>query len=140
MLDRRRFLQLSSSAALASAGAPMWAGRAGQIHADGLVDFTWDGAIQNAGAHCVVGNAPRPLAAKALLDYFYSRPEAAAAFMMQQHAGMAVRRAAELTEPAFRETLVTNPDNWSRVVRLDHVWVANNGDAILERWNGWISG
>ena len=120
--------------------APMWSNRAGQIHSDGLVDFTWDGAIQNAGAYCVVRNAPRPLAAMALLDYFYSRPEAAAAFMMQQHAGMAVRRAAELTEPAFRETLVTNPDNWSRVVRLDHVWVADNRDAILERWNGWISG
>ena len=118
----------------------MFSGRASQLHTEGLVGFGWHGAILSGGVLSVLRNAPRPNAAMALLDFVYTRPEAHAHFMAEMRYATMVRGANDRLDPAQRQTLATHPDNWPRIVRLDAAWLAENRDAVLERWTGWISG
>ncbi|MBB6414157.1 transposase [Mesorhizobium sangaii] len=43
-------------------------------------------------------------------------------------------------DPDLASTLVTAPDNLSKVVKMDPDWIAANRAAVMERWTTWISG
>ena len=121
--------------------AMLFSNRASKLRfEEGAVDFTWNEGILGGAPFCILRDAPRPLAAMALLDSFYTRPEAVALYVEAQYVSTFVRGVSDFVDPALRDTLVTNPDNWSRVVRTDPAWLAENRDAVLHRWTAWISG
>ena len=107
---------------------------------EGAARFTWNQGILGGALYCILHDAPRPLAAMALLDSLYARPEAQAAYMTAQHVATFVRGGAELLDPAVRATLVTTPENWERVVQPDPAWLTENRDDVVQRWTTWISG
>ena len=107
---------------------------------EGAASFTWNQGILGGAPFSILRNAPRPLAAMALLDSLYTSPEAQAAYMTAQHVSTFVRGGAELLDPAIQVTLVTAPENWVRVVQTDPAWLAENRDHVVRRWTTWISG
>ncbi|MEI9425820.1 ABC transporter substrate-binding protein [Mesorhizobium sp. Cs1299R1N1] len=119
----------------------LWNGRAARLRQEGSsVQYTWDGAIFEATLFGVTKGAPHPLAAKALLDFMYTRPEAHAAFIKKMFYALPNKDAAALLEPDVAANLVTAPQNWSKVARMDGDWISANRASVTERWTKWISG
>ena len=121
--------------------AAMFSNRATHLRAEGVpIRFTWEGALLGGGPLCLLREAPRPLAARALLDFMFSQPEAAAAYSEAQHVATFVRGAADYLDADFGQALVTHSDNWPLPVRMDPVWIREHRDETIQRWTAWISG
>ena len=121
--------------------ALMWSGRVGALRDEGLpLRSTWNGAFLADYPFCVLREAPRPLAAMALIDFLFTRPEAHVAFTTEMHYATTLQGVGNLVDPDLWETMPTHPDNWSRVIRMDPTWLAENRDAVVGRWTAWISG
>ncbi|KUM24436.1 hypothetical protein AU467_30015 [Mesorhizobium loti] len=119
----------------------MWNGRASRLQEEGIpVRFTWDGASYEAQTYSITKGAPSVFAAKALLNFMYTHPEAHAAFMKKMFYAVPNKSALALLDPKFAATLVTSSDNLSKVVKVDPNWLSANRDKVLERWSTWISG
>ncbi|WP_404926373.1 extracellular solute-binding protein [Mesorhizobium sp. ORM16] len=123
------------------AASMLWSGRASSLKAEGVpIRFVWDGAMFVADVYGVLKGAANPLAAKSLLNFMYARPEAHAAFIEKMHYALPNKNAAALLDPDAASTLVTAPDNFSKVIKMDPDWLGANRDAVLQRWTTWISG
>lgn len=123
------------------AASAIWNGRASRLREEGVpVRFTWDGASYEGQTYCIIKGGPNPLAAKALLNFMYTRPEAHAAFMKKMFYAVPNKNAVALLDPEFASTLVTASDNLSKVVKMDPDWLAANRAAVIERWTTWIGG
>ena len=121
--------------------AMMFSNRAGALRTEGLpIRHTWNQALLGGGPFCLLREAPRPLAAMALLDFLFTRPEAHAAYMTAQHVATFMRGAADHLDQDVARQLVTHPDNWPRPIRVDPVWLRENRSALIARWTAWISG
>ncbi|MDK1378280.1 MULTISPECIES: extracellular solute-binding protein [unclassified Sinorhizobium] len=119
----------------------LWSGRAARLKNEGVpIQFTWDGAPFTADVYSLIKGAPHPLAAKALLDFMYTRPEAHAAFIKEMFYATPNKRAQEHLDPAFASTLVTAPENFSKVIKFDPDWLASHRDEVIKRWTAWIGG
>ncbi|MCZ4093723.1 extracellular solute-binding protein [Sinorhizobium psoraleae] len=80
----------------------IWNGRASRLQAEGVpVRFTWDGASYEPMTYRLVKGGPNPLAAKALLDFLYTRPEAHAAFIKKMSYALPNKNAIALLDPTF---------------------------------------
>ncbi|RWI32353.1 MAG: ABC transporter substrate-binding protein [Mesorhizobium sp.] len=119
----------------------LWNGRAARLKEEGAsIKYTWDGAIFEAQLFGVIKGGPHPNAAKALLDFMYTRPEAHAAFIKKMYYSLPNKDAAALLDPAVAADLVTAPQNWPKVARMDGDWIDANRAAVTERWTKWITG
>jgi mannopine transport system substrate-binding protein len=120
--------------------AQMYAGRAMGLRKEGLsVGVSWNGAPLDAAAWCVLKEAAHPLAALALLNFIYSRPEAHAAFALESNGITAMRDALPLLDPEAQRMQATHPDNWKGIVQIDREWLGQNHEAVLEKWAAWVA-
>jgi mannopine transport system substrate-binding protein len=118
----------------------LYSGRAVGLQKEGVpVGITWKGAAKDQGGWGILKDAPHPNAAVAFLDYFYTRPEAHLAFADQINYDTGSAAALEAVPEADRPLRATYPDNWDNMLTQDEVWVAENRDAVLERWTAWLA-
>ena len=118
----------------------LYSGRAVALQKEGLpVGIVWPGAAKDQGGWGIAADAPHPNAAKAFLDFFYTDPEAHLAFADQINYDTGMAAALEAVPEAERPNRATYPDNWDQMLTVDEVWVAENRDAVLERWNAWLA-
>jgi spermidine/putrescine-binding protein len=99
----------------------------------------WPGAAKDQGGWGIAADAPHPNAAKAFLDFFYTDPEAHLAFADQINYDTGMAAALEAVPEEERSSRATYPENWDQMLTVDEVWVAENRDAVLERWNAWLA-
>ncbi|MGX9121049.1 extracellular solute-binding protein [Mesorhizobium sp. BHbsci] len=119
--------------------AMVWNGRAAQLLKEGFpVSIVWNGAILSADAWAITKGAPHAIAAKALLNYLYTRPEAHAEFAKRMNYAMPNKHASDFMNADLRSALPTT--YWSTIVKGDVTWLAENRQKIIERWTAWISG
>lgn len=118
----------------------LYSGRAVGLQKEGLpVGITWKGAAKDRGGWGILKDAPHPNAALAFLNYFYTRPEAHLAFADQINYDTGSAAALEAVPEAERPRRATYPENWDNMLTQDEVWVAQNRDALLERWTAWLA-
>lgn len=118
----------------------LWNGRAESLKKEGVpVSFIWDGAPLDASAWGVIKGAPHPLAAKALLNYTYSRPEAHAEFAKRMNYAPPNKNATKFLDADLAKSLVSAPENWNKIVKIDASWLAEHKDEVVKRWTAWIS-
>lgn len=121
--------------------AMMFAGRAQRLRAEGLpLGIVWNGAPLDASAWTVAAGAPHPLAARALLDFIYTRPEAHAKFAAASFGSTAHKDAVALLEPAEQKLQAAHPDNWSKLVPIDRDWLSAHQADVTTRWAAWLAG
>ncbi|MBL8699398.1 MAG: ABC transporter substrate-binding protein [Alphaproteobacteria bacterium] len=120
--------------------AMMFAGRALRLVSEGLpLNVVWNGAPLDAAFWGVTRGAPHQAAARALLNFIYTRPDAHAAFIKASFGATAHREAVALLAPAEQRLQAVHPDNWSKIVPVDRDWLAANQAATLTRWAAWIA-
>ena len=120
--------------------AQMYAGRAIGLGNEGLpIGVSWNGAPLDAAAWCVVKEAAHPNAAKALINYMYTRPEAHAQFAAESGGVTAMRDAYPLLPAEVQRTAATAPQNWEGIVQIDKNWLGQNHAELLERWTAWVA-
>jgi mannopine transport system substrate-binding protein len=118
----------------------LYSGRAVGLQKEGLpVGIVWKGAAKDQGAWGIHRNAPNPNAAIAFLNFFYTNPEAHLAFADQINYDTGMAAALEAVPEEQRPLRATFPDNWANMLTVDEVWVAENRDEVLERWNTWLA-
>lgn len=118
----------------------MFGSRAFAMKNQGLpIEWTFDQAIADTSTFSILKGAPHPKAAAAFLNFFLSRPEAHAAFVREMGFGTSNRSAINLLPPELRQNSLANPKTAESLVHMDMVWVADNRDKVLERWNKWIA-
>jgi mannopine transport system substrate-binding protein len=121
----------------------MYSGRALRSKSQGAaIDVTWNQAVMAPGRWAVVKDAPHPKAIMQFLDFFLTRPEAHAAFTKEIFYDTANKDAVQYLPAGERPNSALYKDNLSNAVQLDYTlasWLAQNNDALLERWNTWIS-
>ncbi|MEI9425704.1 ABC transporter substrate-binding protein [Mesorhizobium sp. Cs1299R1N1] len=118
----------------------IWNGRAAGLRSEGApVTFVWIGAVFNADTLSITKGAPHPIAAKALLNYFYTRPEAHAEFVKRMNYVSPNKHVGEFLEARVASDIVSAPQNWPTLIRADPVWVAENRQKVIERWTAWVS-
>jgi mannopine transport system substrate-binding protein len=118
----------------------LYSGRAVALQKEGVpVGIAWPGAAKDQGGWGILADAPHPNAAKAFLDFFYTDPEAHLAFADQINYDTGMAAALEAVPEDQRASRATYPDNWANMLTVDEVWVAENRDAVLERWNAWLA-
>ncbi len=103
------------------------------------INFVWNGAPLDAAFWGVCRGAPRPLAARALINFVYARADLNAAFSVASFQAMPHRGAATLIPPTTFALLATNPVNWPGVVPINREWLVANQEATLRRWTEWLS-
>lgn len=121
----------------------MYSGRALTAKSKGApIDVTWNQAVMAPGHWTVLKNAPDPEAAKAFLDFFFTRPEAHAAFTQQIFYDTVNKDSVKYLPEGSRPNSALYGDNLSKTVMLDYSladWLGKHHDEILERWNSWIA-
>jgi mannopine transport system substrate-binding protein len=118
----------------------LYSGRAVALQKEGVpVGIVWKGAAKDQGGWGILADAPHPNAAIAFLNYFYTRPEAHLAFADQINYDTGNAAALEAVPEEERPLRATYPENWADMVTVDEVWVEENRDEVLERWNTWLA-
>lgn len=120
----------------------MYSGRALRAKSMGApVDVTWNQAVMAPGRWTVLKDAPHPEAAKAFLDFFFTRPEAHAAFTQEIFYDTVNKNSVDFLPEGARPNSALYGDNLSKTVMLDYElagWLGEHHDELLERWNTWI--
>ncbi len=117
----------------------LYSGRAVGLQKEGLpVGIAWPGAAKDQGAWGILKDAPHPNAALAFLNFFYTNPAAHLAFANEINYDTGNAAALQEVPEDQRHFRATWPDNWDNMLTVDEVWVAENRDAVLERWNAWL--
>ena len=121
----------------------MYSGRALSVKAGGAaVDVTWNQAVMAPGRWTVLKGAPNPEGARAFLDFFFTRPEAHAAFTQQIFYDTVNKNSVKFLPAGARPNSALDGDNLSKTVMLDYelaAWLGQHHDDLLERWNSWIA-
>ncbi|WP_172403336.1 ABC transporter substrate-binding protein [Ensifer aridi] len=121
--------------------AMVWNSRAATLRKEGFpISFVWNGAMLDADARGITKGAPHKIAAKALLNYLYTRPKAAAEFEKRLNLALPHKHASNFLDANVASNLPTAPENWSKLVKSDAAWLAENRQKVIERWTVWISG
>ncbi|ESZ60246.1 hypothetical protein X727_31220 [Mesorhizobium sp. L103C119B0] len=119
----------------------VWNGRVAALRMEGFpISFVWSGAMLDADVLAFIKGAPHAIAAKALLNYLYTRPEAHAAFAKRLNYALPNKHAGDFFDADIKSALPTAPQNWSRIVETDVTWLSKNRQELIERWTAWISG
>ncbi|TIN32507.1 MAG: extracellular solute-binding protein [Mesorhizobium sp.] len=120
--------------------AMMFLGRTRSLQAEGLpIGISWNGAPLDASAWMVLTQAPRPLAALALLNFVYTRPQAHASYTELGGAATAMKTAAEHMKAEEAAQLPTSAIIWPQLVKMDRAWLSKNRNAAIQRWTEWIA-
>lgn len=120
--------------------AMLFAGRAKALQAEKLpIGISWKNAPLDASFWGVLKDAKRPLAAQALLNFIYSRPEAHAQYITQSQSATSLKTAIDLLDPAVAKELPTYPSTWATIIKTDGDWLSANQDAVLQRWSAWLA-
>ncbi|MFQ6163465.1 extracellular solute-binding protein [Sinorhizobium meliloti] len=121
--------------------ALMYSNRARSLQAEGLpIEISWEGAILDAYIWTILARAPRPLAALALLNFIYTRPEAHAAYSSElRSAATGMKDAAKYMKPADAAKLPTNEKIWPHIIKMDLEWLGKNKATMNQRWTEWIA-
>ncbi|WP_050578991.1 extracellular solute-binding protein [Sinorhizobium medicae] len=118
----------------------MFANRARTLQTAGLpVGISWNGAPLDASVWTVLAQAPHPLAALALLNFVYSRPEAHAAYMTETRGATAMKAAVGYMKAEDAAQILTNEDIWPQIIRIDRSWLSENQNTVIQRWTEWIA-
>ncbi|MBB6414327.1 ABC transporter substrate-binding protein [Mesorhizobium sangaii] len=117
----------------------VWNGRAVKLREEGFpISIVWNGAMFDATALGVTKGAPHAIAAKALLNYLYTRPQAHAEHAKRLNYAPPNKHLGEFLDDDFESTLVTA--HLPTTVKSDPAWLAENRQKLIERWTVWISG
>jgi mannopine transport system substrate-binding protein len=121
--------------------AMMFSGRATRLRLEESlpINVVWNGAPLDAAFWGVCKGAPRPHAARALINFVYSRADLNAAFSTASFQAMPHKGAADLIAPDTFRLMATHPDNWPGVVPIDRNWLVANQDNAIRRWTEWLS-
>jgi len=121
----------------------MYSGRALRAESMGApIHSTWNQAVMAPGRWTVLKGAPHPEEAKAFLDFFFTRPEAHAAFTQEIFYDTVNKNSVNFLPAGDRPNSALYGDNLSKTVMLDYDladWLGKHHDEILERWNSWIA-
>ncbi|TIR16633.1 MAG: ABC transporter substrate-binding protein [Mesorhizobium sp.] len=119
----------------------VWNGRVASLRKEGFpISFVWDGAMLDADALGITKGAPHKIAAMALLNYLYSTPKAAAEFAKRLNYAIPNKHTGDFLDAQVASNLPTAPQNWSKIVKSDAAWLAENRQKVIERWTAWIGG
>jgi len=114
-----------------------WSGRALTLKNAGVpIEVQWNQAIVAADFWSIAKNAPNPKAAVAFLNYFAGNPQAHAAFARRTSYFGPNAKTEALLEP--RERVAPPPG--TDTVTMDFAWIAQNRDALIQRFNAWLAG
>ncbi len=123
--------------------AMLYSGRAMRMAGDGLpVHATWNQAVMAPGHWTMLKGAPHPEAAMAFLDFFFTRPQAHAAFTKETYYDTVNKDSVNFLPEAMRPNSALYGDNLSKTVPLDYEladWLGKHHDELLERWNTWLA-
>ena len=120
--------------------AMLFSGRAFRLRSEEIrLGISWNGAPLDAAFWAATKGAQHPNAGLALLDFIYTRPKAHAEFAAESFGSTAQREAIDFLPADAKASSVLQPANWSRIVRVDHDWLAENREKVLQRWSTWIA-
>ncbi|MBB6414346.1 ABC transporter substrate-binding protein [Mesorhizobium sangaii] len=119
----------------------VWNGRVASLRKEGFpISFVWNGAMLDADAIGITKGAPHKIAAMALLNYLYTRPKAAAELAKRLNYSIPNKHTGDFVDADVASNLPTAPENWSKLMKSDSAWLAENSQKLIERWTTWISG
>ncbi|MBV9785364.1 MAG: ABC transporter substrate-binding protein [Acidisphaera sp.] len=117
----------------------MWNGTAYEAKHSGIpIEWTYNQAIADFGAWCILKGAPHPNAARAFINFYMANPESHAAFAREMGYTTPNRASQRLLTAEEMKELIT-PDEMTNIITIDAKWLAENRAKVLERWNGWVS-
>ena len=118
----------------------MWSGTAYDAKLNGTpLDWTFNQAIADFGAWCILKGAPYPNAAKAFIDFYMANPESHARFAREIGYTTSNKSMSKLLTPAEKKQLVTTPEEMASIITVNAEWLGANRAKALERWTAWVS-
>ena len=118
----------------------MWSGSAFAAKRQGTnLAWTYNQAIADFGAWCILKNAPHPNAARAFIDFYMANPQNHAAFSREMGYATSNKDAPALLSAQERDELISTPERLAGIVTVDYDWLAANRAAVLNRFNAWVS-
>ncbi len=118
----------------------MWSGSAFAARKEDVpIAWTYNQAIADFGAWCILKNAPHPNAARAFIDFYMTHPENHAAFSREIGYTTSNKASQALLSPAEKEQLISSPERLAGIITVDYDWLAANRAAVLNRFNAWVS-
>lgn len=96
------------------------------------------GAPLDANFWAVTKDAPHPLAGMALLNFFFTRPEAHVEMLKATGEATLYKPMLPLLDPETRKLTAVEPENWASLIMPDTDYLARTQDSLLTRWNAWI--
>ena len=118
----------------------MWSGSAFAAKRRGAkLAWSYNEAIADFGAWCILKNAPHPNAARAFIDFYMTNPENHAAFAREMGYTTSNKNAPALLSAEERDELISTPERLAGIVTVDYDWLATNRAAVLSRFNAWVS-
>ena len=118
----------------------MWSGSAFAAKRRGTpLAWTYNQAIADFGAWCILRDAPHPRAARAFIDFYMANPEAHAAFSREIGYTTSNKASQSLLDAEEKQDLISSPERLAGIVTVDYDWLATNRDAVLNRFNAWVS-
>ncbi len=118
----------------------LFVGRAVTLRTQGVkTRIVWSGAPLDANTWAVTREAPHPLAALALINFFFSRPAAHVAFLKFTGESTMFKPMVPLLDANWRAVAAVAPDNWGKLLIPDQDYIAANQSQLLSRWNAWIA-
>jgi mannopine transport system substrate-binding protein len=101
--------------------------------------IVWAGAPLDANFWAVTREAPHPLAAMALINFFFTRPEAHIELLKFTGEATLFKPMLPLLDDEMRKIATVNPDNWANLIIPDQDYIAASQERLLTRWNAWIA-
>ncbi len=119
--------------------AVMWDGRAFGLAKQGVkVEISHEGAMLSYSSLTVPKGAPNPEAGFAFLRWYMAHPEAQGEIQRVTGYGESSPLAINFTPEEMRRQMASHPDVIKQVVVPDNVWVAQNREAVAQRWTEWL--
>jgi mannopine transport system substrate-binding protein len=118
----------------------LFIGRAINLRSQDMrIGIEWNGAPMDANFWAVTRDAPHSLAALALLNFVFTRPEAHAQFMKATGESTLLKAVVPSLDEETRKVAAVEPSNWENLIKPDEEWLATVRAQLLTRWNTWIA-
>jgi len=117
----------------------VYSSRSVPLAKSGEFDFTWNQAIRDVGNWAVLKGSPNGENGLKFLDFFVQNGQEHVAFSEKVSFDSNNREAPTLVPPEERRFRPSWPDNWSKLVIADYDWIAQNRNALRERWVSWLT-
>jgi mannopine transport system substrate-binding protein len=97
------------------------------------------GAPLDANFWAVTRDAPHPLAGMAMLNFFFTRPEAHLEMLKATGEATLFKPMLPLLDAELRKIVAVDPANWATLIIPDTNYLASTQDRLLARWNAWLA-